>query len=711
MKLKLFNKKTSGVRFHGFNEEKKYQNSKTYVIVSKRLIELMCLTLVLMVVLVFRLAYVQLTQGDKLEVKLQTYGSSTYTNDAPRGEIYDRTYTKLVGNQNVICVDYYAPKKIEDKEIEYIAKFLSKTLTIDFGNKNVNNITERNIKDYFIVANKDLAYSLITNKELKQLEKDYPNSDELEKEKNKLVISKLSLDFIYQHMTQDELEQTRFEYLIKRCKKGYTTLVEGISVEEASIIGENSNLLKGIQISSGWSRASLVDGKLGGLIGKLTTKRQGLAVELKQELLAKGYTNDSRVGTSGLEKQYENILKATNSSYSVKYNSNGDPIITNSINGEKGDNIRISIDLELQSFADEIISNELKACNSFNTYFEQMYFVMMDPNNGEILVMSGKQINKQTGEVSDISTGVYTNAVIIGSTSKAATLYTAFKENIIVPNTYFVDEPILIKGSKPKKSWKTMGNINEVDALALSSNVYMFRIAMKLAGANYVPNGPLNINFNKFVQSLSTIRRNFGELGLGVKTGVDIPNEGDGFKGNKTEAGLLLDACIGQYDTYTPMQLVQYTSTLANMGIKVQPHFLIESFRDNGNGERVLTSRFKTNVQDDVSSQKDAFIQIKKGMRACVTRTDGTSHTYWSSKPYAAYCKTGTAEHYDPGSNIDHPNHLQIGYISATEDSEPLVAFACITVRQDKASSGSDSSAPLIANQIVDKYVEKYGLN
>ena len=119
----------------------------------------------------------------------------------------------------------------------------------------------------------------------------------------------------------------------------------------------------------------------------------------------------------------------------------------------------------------------------------------------------------------------------------------------------------------------------------------------------------------------------------------------------------------------------------------------------------------KTNIQDDVSSQADAFKQIKAGMRACVTRTDGTSHTYWSEKPYAVYCKTGTAEKYDGNSNVDHPNHLQIGYISATEDSKPLVAFASIAFREDRSSSGADSSAPIIAHQVVDKYVEKYGLN
>ena len=351
---KFFNKKTATVRFHGFNEEKKYQNSKSDIIVSKRLIELIAVTLVLIFILIIRLAYVQLTQADTLEVKLETYGSTTYTNDAPRGEIYDRNYTKIMGNQNVICVDYYAPKKITNKEITYIAKFLSEKITIDFSKNNVNNITERNIKDYFIIAHEKLAESLLSDKELKKLKTENPDDADYSKAKTNLIVSKLSMEYIYQNMTQDEIEQTRFEYLMKRCKTGSVTLVEGITVEEASVIGENTNILKGIQISSGWSRQSMVNGQLGALIGKLTTKRQGLPTELKTELLAKGYTGNSRVGTSGLEKQYEDILKASNSSYSVKYNSNGDPIITNNVNGEKGDNIRLSIDLELQSFADEL---------------------------------------------------------------------------------------------------------------------------------------------------------------------------------------------------------------------------------------------------------------------------------------------------------------------------------------------------------------------
>ena len=98
-------------------------------------------------------------------------------------------------------------------------------------------------------------------------------------------------------------------------------------------------------------------------------------------------------------------------------------------------------------------------------------------------------------------------------------------------------------------------------------------------------------------------------------------------------------------------------------------------------------------------------------MRACVTRSNGTSNKYWSSKPYITYAKTGTAEDYTGTGKTDYPNHLQIGYIQADENSEPIVAFACVAIRQTVASDNSSSSAPYISQAIVDEYVKKYGLN
>lgn len=693
-----FKNKIHKVRFYGALEQEREQKNKQDNIVSRRLIVLLCFIVAITSVMAARLALIQFKDSDELAVKLEKYGTATYSTDAPRGEIVDRNYVKLVQNTNVICATYYAPKKIKDEQLKTSAKFLAKTINLD-----TSSISTRNKKDYFIIAYPDLADELVSDEEKAKL-KEQNNYDSA---LLNLQIERITDEMLEEYMDENTLKYTHFYYLMKSCSSGSSVLAEGISEEEASIIGENIDILPGIDVTTDWSRQYVYDREFSQVLGRVTTKKQGLPSEMKNELLALGYQNDSRVGVSGLEAQYENILRGSDSSYTLNYDSSGNPIVTSTKSGTAGSNIRLSIDWELQQFADSIIEEELVKMNSQNKFFNKMFFTLMDPYTGEIIVMSGKIINKETGEVTDYAAGNYLDANLIGSTIKGGTLYTAFKEGVITPGTTFMDEPIKIKGTKEKKSHRNLGLINEIDALAYSSNVYMFRIAMLLGGANYVYDGPLKINDEAF----ETLRRDLGELGLGVKTGIDIPNEAFGYRGSKRTGGYLLDASIGQYDTYTNIQLAQYACTLANGGKRIKPHLFLDSYVTDADGLANANYTAKTEVLDDVSEQTTAFSQIKQGMRACVTRTNGTCNSYWSSKSYVTYAKTGTAEDYTGTGETDYPNHLQIGYIQADENSEPIVAFACIAIRQTTASNGSSSSAPLISQQIIDKYVEKYGLN
>ena len=599
----------------------------------------------------------------------------------------------------MICATYYAPKKITNKQLKKSARFLADTINFD-----TSTISKRNKKDYFIIAYPKLADDLVSDKEKSELQ----NQDNYDDALLKLQIERISDEMLDKYMDEDTLKYTHFYYLMRSCTSGSSILAEGLTEQEASIIGENADILPGIKITTDWSRQYVYNNEFSQVLGKVTTKKQGLPAEQKDELLALGYQNDSRIGVSGLEAQYEDILRGSDSSYTLNYDENGNPIVTSSKSGIAGSNIRLTIDWQLQQFADQLIENELKTMNSQNKFFNKMFFTMIDPYTGEILVMSGKMIDKETGEVTDYAAGNYLDANLIGSTIKGGTLYTGFKEGLITPGTVFVDEPIKIKGTEPKKSYRNMGAIDEVDAMAYSSNVYMFRIAMLLGGANYVYDGPLKINDEAF----DILRRDLGELGLGVKTGLDVPYEELGVHRdlNRT-GGFLLDASIGQYDTYTNIQLAQYAATLANGGKRIKPHLLLDSYTTDSDGIANANYVAKTEVLDNVSAQTTAFNQIKQGMRACVTRSNGTSNKYWSSKPYVTYAKTGTAEDYTGTGKTDYPNHLQIGYIQADENSEPIVAFACVAIRQTVASDNSSSSAPYISQAIVDEYVKKYGLN
>lgn len=695
-----FLQRNRNVHFEGSFEAKKWENRQPSIIVVKRLKILLISCLVFTLVLVFRVGYIQYGESEKLTTALNKYGSTVFTSSTPRGNIVDRNYTILATNTNSICVTYYAIEGITSAEIETTATFLAKNLET-----NLDNISLRNKKDYFIMAYPDVADNLITKSERERLSKQQNATKAI----YNLKLERITEELINKYMSHDEIEQTRFKYLIQSCVSGSVVLAEDLTIEQASLIGSNSSLIRGITITTDWNRTYATDSVFAQVLGKVTTKKQGLPSELKTKLLALDYPNDAKVGTSGLEKQYENILKGEETQYKIVYDNDGNPTIKSVKDGEQGANIRISIDWELQQLADNLITTELQKVNSRNKYFNRMFLTLINPNNGEIIVMSGKTINKETGEVSDYAAGNYLDANKIGSTIKGGIVYTAFKENVISANTCLVDEPLYFskaKGVKPKKSWKNMGNINEVDALAYSSNVYMFKIAMMIGGTTYVPYNKLNVKAG----SLAKIRNGLGELGLGIKTGVDLPNETVGYIGADTTSGTYLDAAIGQYDTYTNLQLATYAATLANMGKKIKPHLFLESYVTDEENKNISLYKNNTNIVGDVSEQVVAFQQIRKGMRACVTRNDGTCHAYWSSKPYVTYAKTGTAEHYDANSSTDYPNHLQIGYISATEGSTPILAFACITYRQTIASTGEGSSAPYISQAVIDKYVEKYGL-
>ena len=122
-----------------------------------------------------------------------------------------------------------------------------------------------------------------------------------------------------------------------------------------------------------------------------------------------------------------------------------------------------------------------------------------------------------------------TSSYELGSTVKGATVLTGFETKAITPGTYFYDAPMKFKGTREKKSWKEFGNIDDLRALQVSSNVYMFHTALKIAGVDYVKNSSLNIKQEHF----DKMRYYFRQFGLGVPTGIDLPNETAGQIGKK----------------------------------------------------------------------------------------------------------------------------------------------------------------------------------
>ncbi len=682
--MKFFHK--NPIKFKGQKEVETQIKNQTDNVISRRFKILIGVVGIIGIILLIRLFLTQVTQEEYYETKLVQYNTSVFTADTFRGNIYDRNYKRLAYNKNINCATYYAVQNITEDDMKIIANFLVKNVNVD-----IKDVTERDKKDYLILKDKNLVNQLITDEEKAQY-----SDDEI----YQLQLSRITSEILKENLSDDDVKYYMLYSKIQNCTSGSVVLLEGLTIKEASLIGENSNILRGVKVTNDWSRETTYGSEFKSVLGRVTTKKAGLPASMKDILLAQDYNNDARVGISGLEMQYEDILAGTPATYSLSYDSDGNPIIETVSNGSKGDNIRLTIDWDLQSSITDRMESIMKSqTGSMYKYANNIYLVLIDPNTGAIYAMVGMQKDSK-GEVYELAGGAVQNAFAIGSAFKGGTIYAGIKHGVIDQYTEFDDTSrgFKIAGTPTKFSWNKggLGRLNAAEALSQSSNIYMFYVATLLGGGTYEYDQPLSIKDSAFDQ----MRLDVGELGLGVKTGIDLPSEALGYRGPVTsrQAGNLLDFAIGQYDTYTPIQMAQYISTIANGGKRIQPHLFMESFTEDNEGMKISLLQHQVKVLDDVSSYKMAFETIQNGFRmGCVsglaTRVNGD---------YEAAGKTGTAQVTYEGTNDVWANRAFIGY--APYDN-PEVAIACIAEAQPDSGS---STCQTLSKYAFEQYFEKY---
>jgi len=177
-----------------------------------------------------------------------------------------------------------------------------------------------------------------------------------------------------------------------------------------------------------------------------------------------------------------------------------------------------------------------------------------------------------------------------------------------------------------------MGMINDLTALKQSSDVYMFKTAINIGEGEYRNNQSLRIN----VEAFDTMRKYFHQFGLGVPTGIDLNDEMAGFKGQDTVPGKLLDFSIGQYDKYTPMQLAQYVSTIANGGKRIQPHILKE-IREPADDASTLDSiieEISPVVLNTIDMEPKWIERVQKGFELVMQEEGGTGYSMFGNADY-----------------------------------------------------------------------------
>lgn len=579
------------------------------------------IVILLFLFIIFILGYINVYKHSfyarKLDDKQNKYISLT---SAPRGRILDRNGNILVDNIGVKTIVYKKSNSVKKTDEIEIAKKLADLITLDY------NESIRELKDYYILLNKEKTDNLITDKEYDLYNNRKLSNDDLYKYK----LERITEEMLSTFNDKDRLTAHIYSLMNKGYKYEIKIIKDKDVTEEeyAKIIESN---IKGVTGSISWERTYPYNNVLRKIFGTVSSRENGVPNDKKRYYLNKGYSLNDRVGTSYLEEYYEEYLKGKKAIYKV----NNDNTLTLIEKEEKGNDLVLSIDINLQMEVEKIIQDKIIAGKKLkNTeYYNHAYAIISNPNDGSILTMAGQRLNENTNEFSDISPNIINSAYTMGSVVKGASQTVGYQTNVIEPNKYMTDSCVKLYLVPEKCSFKRLGRINDITALKWSSNYYQFITAIKASGKTYRYNMKLNSTKDDFKRYRDT----FASYGLGVLTDIDLPNEKPGIIGTKQADDLLLNLSIGQYDTYTPIELVQYINTIANNGKRIKLS-LMNKIVDSDNK---VIKKNDSKVLNDVELDNYYFERLKEGFRQVLDGGTGAGYTELKYKPAG---KTGTSE-------------------------------------------------------------------
>ena len=678
---------------------KKRKDTHKYLpdIIEKRYVLMTVIILVLFCVISFRLFSLQILNKEiyveKLAYSVEKTIESTST---PRGRIYDRNYNLLVDNEAIKTIYYKKATGVKTKEEIDMAYVVAENVSVDYSK-----VSERRLKEFWYLQNEEKGNKKITE-------------EEWDKNKKRKLSDNDIQNLIYERITEEELNEfneidKEAAYIYYLMNKGYSYAEKviknnNVTESEYAFISENIDVLKGFNTKLDWERIYLYGDTFKTILGSVSSNSQGIPSELANYYLNNGYSLDDRVGISYLEYQYENYLRGTKAKYKLLSDNTYELIDS----GSRGNDIVLTIDIELQKYIEEMLSNEvMNAKREPNTdYYNRSFVVISDPNTGEILAMSGKQVRKDDDGslyVVDYTPGVVTLPVTPGSIVKGASMLVGYKYGAINIGEGMMDECIKIKDTPEKCSWKNLGYIDDVEALKMSSNSYQYKIAIEIGKGNYEYNKSLRLKEEAF----DTYRDMYAQFGLGLKTGIDLPVESLGYSGTSKLPGHLLDFTIGQYDTYTPIQLSQYINTLANGGTRYQPYLLKEVYApsDSGEmfGEKVYESESVGLGKVDV--EEKYMDRVRYSLNQVVSSGLGVGYMGYYTNSSG---KTGTSQSFidtNDDGKVDTET-ITTSFVGYSPSDNPRMSI--VVVSPDISHDGSYSYQSAVTKRITSNSVNEF---
>ncbi|MDD3711500.1 MAG: penicillin-binding protein 2 [Patescibacteria group bacterium] len=558
--------------------------------------------LVVFSLLVLRLFWLQIIKGDEYRVLAEGNRIRVVNVEPKRGIIYSSNLSPLVKNEANFVL-YLTPIDLPKDDLlrDQIIRKLALIISGIEENKNI--------------SLNDADYNL-------ELIGDSPYFFDIKSKLDKIVYG--TLESYRPLFLMDNIDYDSAMSLYLEAEK-----MPGVSLStkmRRNYLGFNDNLL---------SLSHLL-----GYTGKISEK--------ELEVFGEEYTLIDYIGKSGLESFYENELKGVKGKKYVEVDALGrEKKIVSQIPPEDGHSLVLSIDIDLQRKAEEILKDYLS-----RNKMDRASIVALNPNNGEVLALvswpsydnnlfsKGIKQDDYSSLLNDSNRPLFNRAVSgnfpAGSTLKPTIAAAALEEKIINENTTVNSYGGISVGSWFFPDWKAGGHglTNVKKAIAESVNTFFYFI-----GGGY--NDFEGLGIDKIVEYLSL-------FGLGKQSGLDLSQEGSGFiptpewkKENRGEIwyiGNTYHVSIGQGDVLvTPLQVANFTSFFANNGRLYRPHLVKEVLAKDDKVFRKIEPEI---IKENFISSENIKI-IREGMRQTIV--SGSARRL-IALPVEIAGKTGTAQ-------------------------------------------------------------------
>lgn len=601
-------------------------------------------------ILIVRLGFVQIVNGAHYKSIVNANHYQTASIASARGKIVDANGVTMADNKAELAIVYIRNASIDGYKSLDIARKLSGLLTMD--QQAVQSVTTSDKQEYYVLTHyKTLQQAFnayLSQKEQSALTANPANEYNVAvgRVPNRVLNSYTPKDMQVMAIQHAFNQASNLSpYIIKR----------GLNVndkEYVNVVDHLSEFNGTIQTADVSSRIYAKNNPFYiGLVGQIPAEKIN-------NYLAEGYSRNDLVGTSNLEEQYESYLRGVPMTLTYQ-TKNGKPVGNPTIkSGQRGDDLQLTIDSRLQSKLNQILISNIKAARAQpgNSQNNSAYAVVMNPKTGAILAVGGEKL--VNGQFVDASNEAINAQFAMGSAVKGATELTGYQYNAVP--SQFTDMPIKYPGTQARfSSWEVggLGSLTPEQALEFSSNIFMAKITSNMAGIILTPAGgqydaslPL-VTSSRFMKAVENLRDGYSQFGLGVKTGIDLPVEGTGYNGGMpSNPGLIHQFGIGQFDTYTPLEMVQYISTIANGGYRIQPH-LLQSIHASSSDPTQLgptVYSFKPRVLNTINNTQQQIKSVQNGLYLVThgpsTLATGIMLGTGANTKYKIAAKTGTAQ-------------------------------------------------------------------